>query len=318
MAPFRPDEDAAPLVADSRCPLRIAVVLSALLHGGGFLTFAALHEAQPPEPPQVLTLVYLQAGGLRVGDLQMGDLTGAPAEAAGNAAAAPDSQTAAPRSEAQSSSSQETVAEAPVPEARAVAPQAEQPDPVKLAQKPPPPRRKPSVPQPSEKIPSAASREEKADDDQVPESLAAAKESPLFARPPAEGLLADAAAEKLAVPGVQTAALPSGGGLRSGSSQGAATATAARYSGEGLSNSKPRYPYSSRRRGEEGRVVLRVRVTVSGAPAEVRVLSSSGFRRLDQAALRAVKSWRFLPARRNGKNVAGSVEVPVTFNLTDG
>ncbi len=85
----------------------------------------------------------------------------------------------------------------------------------------------------------------------------------------------------------------------------------------GLGNPKPRYPRSARLLGHEGRVVLRVEVTRGGAPASVRVASSSGFSELDAAALRAVRRWRFAPARRAGVAVAGAVEVPIVFRLTD-
>ena len=87
--------------------------------------------------------------------------------------------------------------------------------------------------------------------------------------------------------------------------------------GLGLGNPKPRYPRSARLRGHQGRVVLRVEVTLEGAAASVRVASSSGFSELDAAALRAVRRWRFAPARRAGVAVAGAVEVPIVFRLTD-
>ncbi len=89
------------------------------------------------------------------------------------------------------------------------------------------------------------------------------------------------------------------------------------YSGSGLFNAPPRYPFLARRRGQEGRVVLRAQVTANGDPETVRVRQSSGFRLLDAAAVAAVKAWRFVPASRGGIPVAGSVEVPISFKLTD-
>ncbi len=93
--------------------------------------------------------------------------------------------------------------------------------------------------------------------------------------------------------------------------------TLPKYSGGGLSNAAPRYPYLARRRGQEGRVVLRVQVTADGEAAAVQLRQSSGYRLLDKAAVEAAKTWRFVPARRGGIAVAGSVEVPVSFKLRD-
>lgn len=56
-------------------------------------------------------------------------------------------------------------------------------------------------------------------------------------------------------------------------------------------------------------------VDASGAPSQVEIAESSGFTRLDRAALSAVKRWRFVPARRGSEAVAGRVIVPIHFNL---
>jgi len=77
----------------------------------------------------------------------------------------------------------------------------------------------------------------------------------------------------------------------------------------------PVYPPASRRRHEEGIVVLRALVSPSGRTEEVAVHRSSGFHRLDEAARLAVLDWRFEPARRAAVPVASWVEVPVRFHL---
>ena len=87
------------------------------------------------------------------------------------------------------------------------------------------------------------------------------------------------------------------------------------YGGSGLSNEAPRYPYLARRRGQEGRVVLLVHVSAAGHAIGVRLQTSSGYHLLDEAALEAVKTWRFVPASRLGQPVAGSVAVPISFKL---
>lgn len=98
---------------------------------------------------------------------------------------------------------------------------------------------------------------------------------------------------------------------------GDSPAAAPRFGGAGLSNPPPRYPYLARRRGQEGRVLLRVRVSSAGNAAAVSIRRSSGYRLLDDAAVEAVREWRFVPASRGGSPVAGAVDVPVSFKLTD-
>ena len=77
----------------------------------------------------------------------------------------------------------------------------------------------------------------------------------------------------------------------------------------------PRYPYLARRNGIEGRVVLTIEVLPAGVSGAVRVKSSSGHPMLDEAALSAVKNWRFRPATQAGNPVSSSIEVPIRFRL---
>lgn len=67
-----------------------------------------------------------------------------------------------------------------------------------------------------------------------------------------------------------------------------------------LQNPRPPYPAASRRLGEQGRVVVRVLVGEDGTARKAQVQNSSGHHRLDQAALAAVMSWRFVPGKRAG------------------
>lgn len=89
----------------------------------------------------------------------------------------------------------------------------------------------------------------------------------------------------------------------------------ARFDADYLRNPAPVYPPMSRRRGEEGKVLLAVKVSPDGKAAHVEIRESSGFNRLDEAALRAVQGWRFVPARRGDQPVATSVVVPIIFRL---
>jgi protein TonB len=89
--------------------------------------------------------------------------------------------------------------------------------------------------------------------------------------------------------------------------------TAARFDADYLHNPAPAYPAQSRRLKEEGTVLLLVRVSVEGAALSVEIRNSSGFERLDEAGLQAVRQWRFVPAKRGNENVAASVLVPIQF-----
>jgi protein TonB len=62
-------------------------------------------------------------------------------------------------------------------------------------------------------------------------------------------------------------------------------------------------------------VILRVLVSEAGLPQAVEVRDSSHHPRLDQAALEAVRRWRFLPARKGPEPFAAWVLVPLTFSL---
>lgn len=83
-------------------------------------------------------------------------------------------------------------------------------------------------------------------------------------------------------------------------------------------NPPPAYPRLARQRGWEGLVALRVRISAVGAVENVSVEQSSGHGVLDQAALAAVKTWRFRPAQEGRRAVAGVARVPIEFRLRGG
>lgn len=74
----------------------------------------------------------------------------------------------------------------------------------------------------------------------------------------------------------------------------------------------PRYPIESRRKREQGTVLLTLTLGLDGAVETVAVSQSSGFARLDAAARDAVKGWRWKPMIRDGQpvRVRGVVEIP--------
>jgi len=77
----------------------------------------------------------------------------------------------------------------------------------------------------------------------------------------------------------------------------------------------PRYPESARRQGVQGITELKIHILSDGSVAEVLVARSAGHQELDQAALEAVKRWRFEPARRGDEPVAVWALVPIRFRL---
>ncbi len=82
-----------------------------------------------------------------------------------------------------------------------------------------------------------------------------------------------------------------------------------------LNNPRPVYPPAARKMGMEGTVMLKVLVGRKGNVLEMEVAQSSNYELLDRAASEAVKSWRFVPARRGDSAVDEWVQVPVAFHL---
>lgn len=113
----------------------------------------------------------------------------------------------------------------------------------------------------------------------------------------------------------------SGGGVGDGNGDGYGSG-----SGEGsgggettgiqiLSAPAPSYPESARRAGISGTTVVGMTVSTDGSVSSAWVESSSGNSTLDSAAVSAVYSWRFVPAKQNGTPVTANSRVPITFNL---
>lgn len=82
-----------------------------------------------------------------------------------------------------------------------------------------------------------------------------------------------------------------------------------------ISNPAPAYPSLSRRLREEGLVVLEILILTDGSVGEIKLKASSGFKRLDDAAINAVKRWRYQPATQGGKAIDFWYEQPLEFNL---
>jgi len=100
-----------------------------------------------------------------------------------------------------------------------------------------------------------------------------------------------------------------------------ADASASDYSTEARpildgSNKLPPYPRLARQLGQEGLVILSVEIDEKGLARDVKIAKSSGYKLLDDAAVKTVQGWIFIPATKKGQPVPSQVEIPVRFKLT--
>jgi protein TonB len=77
------------------------------------------------------------------------------------------------------------------------------------------------------------------------------------------------------------------------------------------------YPDASRRLREEGDVIIAILVNVDGSVGDVRVEKSSGYQRLDDAAVEfyKTKASKLLPATKGGQPIAAWKTLKVTWKL---
>lgn len=113
--------------------------------------------------------------------------------------------------------------------------------------------------------------------------------------------------------GQEPTGTPSGMEGNGGGTNGAATDGPAAPS---AGNPAPVYPMAARGAAREGRTILLVTVGADGECADVRIEETSGTPSLDEAAVAAVRRWRFTSARHAGKAIEATIRVPVAFKLT--
>jgi|SRR5690554_1510957 len=82
-----------------------------------------------------------------------------------------------------------------------------------------------------------------------------------------------------------------------------------------VNNPRPAYPSMSRRLREQGTVVLEVLILANGSVGDVKISQSSGFKRLDDTAVKAVRKWRYAPARRGDEAIDYWYLQPLEFAL---
>lgn len=87
------------------------------------------------------------------------------------------------------------------------------------------------------------------------------------------------------------------------------------YNAEYLNNPAPLYPPIAKTRGIEGKVLLEVLVNENGGASKVKIINSSGSNLLDESAFEAVKNWKFVPAKKFGKNIEAKILIPIEFKI---
>lgn len=162
----------------------------------------------------------------------------------------------------------------------------------KVEEPAPPPVAPALVPAPAEVAPAVATLPTINEPAPAPGSAAPAASSTTVALPPSAPVMA-----------AKPASAPPDGVTRTARPQGGYQV-------------RPAYPSAPRRLGIQGTTMLRIHILADGRIGDVRVEHSAGHPDLDQAAMEAVRRWRFEPARRGADAVAMWVLLPVEFRLT--
>ena len=75
------------------------------------------------------------------------------------------------------------------------------------------------------------------------------------------------------------------------------------------------YPPASQDNGDEGTVTLLLAVQTDGSISDIRIARSSGYQRLDAAAVRSLRQAKFQPATCHGKPIAVRIHQSFTFKI---
>ena len=126
-----------------------------------------------------------------------------------------------------------------------------------------------------------------------------------------------ATAATTAAPAATAATLAAAGNPRPTATAPTATAAVVLPSSDAdyLNNPTPTYPSMSRRMGEQGTVLVRAFINTDGRAEKAEIRTSSGYSRLDDAALATVQRWRYVPGKRAGVAEAMWFNVPIRFLL---
>lgn len=284
-----------------RSPLIVAMTASLAIHGALAAVLYGFGRGSGTAAPPAIVVELVRLGST-------------PGEAAGDAPA--------PAEESSTSSAQ--IAATLSPAGRRSAPESVDASKAAPPTQPPMPAPKPAVEGRQSATPVAPETallrriEAAAPPPEPPAPEVQARETPVPASPPltspaSESPVPSTAADSTIGP---DHAAPAGVSRPQLSSLGASGAGApARDARPRNGNRPPVYPRQARRRGIEGDVLLAVTIGADGASGEIAIERSSGHDVLDDAAVAAVRSWRFEPATVAGKPVAGRLLVPIAFRL---
>ena len=75
------------------------------------------------------------------------------------------------------------------------------------------------------------------------------------------------------------------------------------------------YPPASQNDGDEGTVTLLLAVQTDGSISDIRIARSSGYQRLDAAAVRSLRQAKFQPATCHGKPIAVRIHQSFIFKI---
>ena len=84
-----------------------------------------------------------------------------------------------------------------------------------------------------------------------------------------------------------------------------------------IKNPHPPYPIVARKKGLQGKLILKVSINNDGSVKNVVVGKSSGHKILDRVSKETVEKWVFIPAKKMGKPVEANIKVPIRFVLTE-
>jgi TonB family protein len=85
--------------------------------------------------------------------------------------------------------------------------------------------------------------------------------------------------------------------------------------GNRIGGQDPEYPAYAKDNRIQGRVIIAITITKDGQPTDLQVIG--GPKELQQAALNAVKTWRYKPYLLNGEPVEVKTQVNLDFHLTN-
>jgi protein TonB len=137
-----------------------------------------------------------------------------------------------------------------------------------------------------------------------PASIAEAAPSPAQALTPAAPPTAQASASLVPAPSVTQ-----------DESSGSADAILSAGALERLQYVAPEYPKSAREKGTSGWVQLAFNVESDGSVANIAVLASDPKNVFDEAAIAALRRWRYRPVEQNGKPIEQRVQLRIRFTL---